>query len=82
MEDRADAVSFATVVRAAGIPAAICSSLSENLDLETREFIVSLGVAPLQGIAEALRAIANVCRYGDQIRSATAGLLALDRGST
>lgn len=87
---RNDTVSFVQATRGAGIPAAVCSTLPENLDAETREFLVGEGVAPMQGIAETVEALAGLARVwkrwqsgGDlrlpapQIRASTA-MLQLD----
>ena len=46
-----DARSFIAAARAAGVPAAVCSTLPENLDRTTREMLVAAGVAPMQGFA-------------------------------
>ena len=59
-----DARSFIAAARAAGVPAAVCSTLPENLDRATREMLVAAGVAPMQGIREALDAIAGAVRHG------------------
>ena len=52
-----DANTFAKAAQEMRIPAAICSTLPENLDEETRRYLISLGIAPMQGIHEALNAI-------------------------
>ena len=62
---RADARAFIAATRAAGIPGAICSSLPENAERDTRA-LISGGVAPLQGINEALIAIASAAAYGER----------------
>lgn len=54
---QADANAFVEVVSSYGLPAAICSTLPESLDAETRENLVGLGVSPLQGLPEAICAI-------------------------
>ncbi len=59
----ADAKSYIGAVNEAGIPAAICSDLSENIDQGSREMMVRLGVTPLQGIDRGLEAIFNACVY-------------------
>ena len=59
-----DARSFIAAARAAGVPAAVCSTLPENLDRTTREVLVAAGVAPMQGIREALDAIAGAVWHG------------------
>ncbi len=58
-----DTCSFVKAVKAANIPAAVCSTLPENLDMDTREFLVSQGVAPMQGIHEALNAMQAATWY-------------------
>lgn len=52
-----DARSFAAAVTAAGLPGAVCSTLPENMDVETRELLISLGIAPMQGLPETLDAL-------------------------
>lgn len=69
---RADTRAFITAARRAGIPAAVCSGLAENIDEETRRMLVDAGVAPLQGIDEAVGAIAAAVRYGTR-RAETRG---------
>ena len=58
-----DAKSFIDASSKASIPAAICSTLPENMDQETREMLVENGVAPMQGIHEALDAISGAAWY-------------------
>ena len=53
-----DASAFAEAAAEHSLPAAICATLPENLDAETREFLIQRGVAPMQGLNEALNAIA------------------------
>ncbi len=53
----ADAGAFIAAAKARGIPAAICATLPENLDDETRTWLVSQGVAPMQGLTETLDAV-------------------------
>ncbi len=55
---RADASAFIAAAKGRGIPAAICATLPENLDAETRGWLVDQGVAPMQGLTETL----NACR--------------------
>ena len=50
----------------AGVPASVCSVLPENIDQQSREFMIEHHVAPLQGIHEALDAINNSIWYGTQ----------------
>ncbi len=52
-----DATSFVEEVTAAGVPGAVCATLPENIDTETRSFLVEQGVAPMQGLQETLEAI-------------------------
>ena len=52
-----DAAAFAQAAKEQGLPAAICSTLPENMDEQTRQFLISVGVAPMQGIHETLNAI-------------------------
>ena len=59
-----DARSFIAAARAAGVPAAVCSTLPENLDRTTREMLVAAGVAPMQGLREALDAVAGAVWHG------------------
>ena len=54
---RADAAAFIAAAKACGIPAAICATIPENLDRETRDWLVSQGIAPMQGLHETLDAI-------------------------
>ncbi|MGB7206777.1 MAG: acetate--CoA ligase family protein, partial [Anderseniella sp.] len=54
----ADADAFADATIAAGIPAAICSTLPENMDTATRDHLLSRGIAPMQGMNDCLDAIA------------------------
>ncbi|MFO0997018.1 MAG: acetate--CoA ligase family protein [Alphaproteobacteria bacterium] len=58
-----DAASFVDAAAATGTPAAVCSTLPENMDAETRAFLVNRGVAPMQGIHECLNAIAGGAWY-------------------
>ena len=60
----ADARTFIAATREAGVPAAVCSTLPENLDRATREMLIAEGVAPMQGIREALDAIAGAVWHG------------------
>lgn len=60
---RNDALAFADAAAARGIPAAICSTLPENLDAETRALLIERGVAPMQGIHEALNAVRDAAQW-------------------
>jgi len=55
---RNDTESFIAAVKTRHIAGAVCSTIPENLDPETREFLIRKGIAPMQGISECLAAIA------------------------
>lgn len=59
-----DGDAFADAAIEHSIPAAICCTLPENMDTETRRHFVSRGIAPMQGINEALDAMAASIRWG------------------
>lgn len=59
-----DAGAFLAASTARPLPAAICSTLPENIDAETRDFLIANNVAPMQGIHETLDAIAAAAWYG------------------
>jgi acyl-CoA synthetase (NDP forming) len=61
---RNDTLSFIAAVKAQGLPAAVCSTIPENLDAETRSFLVAESVAPMQGIEECMTAIAAAAWHG------------------
>ena len=54
-----DAAAFAKAAKKTSTPAAICATLPENMDAQTREFLIEAGVAPMQGIHETLNAMAQ-----------------------
>jgi acyl-CoA synthetase (NDP forming) len=58
-----DAKSFIEASSKVRIPSAICSTLPENMDQSTREMLVENGIAPMQGIHEALNAISAAAWY-------------------
>ena len=60
---RADAIAFAEATTEKGLPAIICATLPENMDLETRQLLISKGVAPMQGIHETLNAIQDSANW-------------------
>ena len=60
---RNDALAFAKAAANNNIPAAICSTIPENFDKETRELLIAQGVAPMQGIHEALNAISQAVTW-------------------
>ncbi len=61
-----DSKSFVKATRDAKLPAAVCSTLPENLDEEARTYLVGKGVTPSQGIHEALEAIRAAVWYGER----------------
>ncbi len=63
---RNDTVSFIAAAKQQGLAAAVCSTIPENLDLETRDFLVAQGVAPMQGIETCLMAIAVSAWHGER----------------
>lgn len=54
---RNDAGAFADAAQARRIPAAICSTIPENFDEGSRESLIARGVAPMQGLHEAMNAM-------------------------
>ena len=60
---RADAIAFAEATTEKGLPAIICATLPENMDLDTRQLLISKGVAPMQGIHETLNAIQDSANW-------------------
>lgn len=70
---QADTEMFAAAVRETGIAGGVCSNLSENLPRPARETMIGLGIAPMQGIAEAVGAVAAAAGYGTFRRQALAG---------
>ena len=63
---RNDTLSFIAAAKAQRLPAAVCSTIPENLDEETRNFLVAQGVAPMQGIEECMAAIASAAWHGER----------------
>jgi acetate---CoA ligase (ADP-forming) len=63
---RADTRAFIAATARRGIPAAVASGLSENIDEATRDLLVAGGVAPLQGLDEAVAAIDRAIRWGER----------------
>jgi acyl-CoA synthetase (NDP forming) len=51
----------------AGVPAAVVSVLPESLPAEAREELLLHGVAPLQGLSEAISALAACARLGERL---------------
>lgn len=70
----ADGMAFGRAAIAAGVPAAICSTLPENMDRDTRRELIKAGIAPMQGIHEALNAIAHAQYWA----TARAGIIAVN----
>ncbi|MFN0193242.1 MAG: acetate--CoA ligase family protein [Aestuariivirga sp.] len=60
---RNDTESFIAAAMQHGLPACVCSTLPENLDAETREFLVANDVAPMQGIQECATALGQGAWY-------------------
>jgi acyl-CoA synthetase (NDP forming) len=61
-----DGLAFAEAAAEAGLPAAICATIPENMDAETRERFIARGVVPMQGIHEALNAIRDAAWWADR----------------
>lgn len=59
----ADAMALADAVQDIGVPTAICSTIHENMDADTRSALIARGVAPMMGIHEALNAIAQAAGW-------------------
>ncbi|RKF16806.1 CoA-binding protein [Roseovarius spongiae] len=81
---RADAGAFARAARDCGLPAAICSTIPENMDAETRDWLIGQGVAPMQGIHEALNAVLGAADWAEaraRIRAAPPPPLCPPRGA-
>jgi acyl-CoA synthetase (NDP forming) len=65
---RADAAAMLAAARERGLSAAILATIHENLDPDTRDWLVAQGAAPLLGIAEGLGAIRNAIWWGERSR--------------
>ncbi|NNE23598.1 MAG: acetate--CoA ligase family protein, partial [Rhizobiales bacterium] len=63
-----DAGSFIAATGGAGLPAAVISTLPENIDADTRDMLCAAGVAPMQGLPEALTAIGSAAWFGERCR--------------
>ena len=63
---RNDTVAFLEAARERGLVAAVCSTLPENLDAETRAFLVGQSVAPMQGIEECLNALGHGAWFNER----------------
>ena len=60
---RQDADAFARSAAEEGLPAAICATIPENLDEETRRLLIAKGIAPMQGIHETLNAFLDAANW-------------------
>lgn len=60
---RNDAGAFVEAAAARSIPAAICSTIPENFDVGSREALIAKGVAPMQGLHEAMNAMRDAARW-------------------
>lgn len=58
-----DAAAFARAAAEGGLPAVISATIPENMDDETRKFLIGQGVAPMQGIHETLNAIRDAAGW-------------------
>ncbi len=56
---------YAEAARAANLPAVFVSSIHEGLPEKARQMLIELGVAPLQGFHDGMRAIAHAARYAE-----------------
>ena len=56
---------FGQAAKAAGLPAAFVSPTQEGLPRRAREMLIGLGVAPLQGFHDGMRAIGNAVSWGE-----------------
>ena len=68
--------ALAAAAEAAAVPAAVASVLPESLQQHARERMLARGVAPLQGLDEALAALAGCVRLGERLRAGPPLLLA------
>lgn len=60
---RNDAMAFSDAAAARKIPAAICSTIPENFDTGSREALIARGVAPMQGLHEAMNAMRDAANW-------------------
>ncbi|MFK7939887.1 MAG: acetate--CoA ligase family protein [Roseovarius sp.] len=67
-----DGLAFAEAAAEAGLPAAIIATIPENMDAETRALFISKGVAPMQGIHEALNAVRDAAWWAQRRAQITA----------
>lgn len=74
----ADAMALANAMQETGLPTAICSTIHENMDADTRDQLIARGVAPMMGIHEALNAITQAAGWAkarDRISASPPGPL-------
>lgn len=79
-----DGLAFAEAAREAGLPAAICATIPENIGGHIREAFIRRGVAPMQGVHETLNAIRDAAWWKaarTRILSAVPGPLVPGRAS-
>lgn len=60
-----DGMAFADAAHEAGLPAAIVATIPENMPRHIREGFVARGVAPMQGIHEALNAMRDAAAWAE-----------------
>ncbi len=58
-----DGLAFAEAAISAKMPAAICATIPENFPADVRDTFVARGIAPMQGIHEALNAIRDAAAW-------------------
>lgn len=58
-----DAMAFVRATKRYGIPAAVCSTIAENLDQDIRNELIAEGVAPMQGIGDCMKAMKAAAQY-------------------
>lgn len=75
----ADARAFTRATRSKGIPAAVCSVLPEDIDAQTRLELIQSGIAPLQGVNDAVAAMAASARFGELRKKLREGMKAESR---
>lgn len=69
---RNDAEAFIASAREREIPSAILTTLHENMDPATRDWLTAQGCTPLLGISEGLGAIRNAIWWGERHRAIAA----------
>lgn len=58
-----DAMAFVRATQRYDIPAAVCCTISENLDQNIRDELIQAGVAPMQGIGDCMKAMKASAQY-------------------